>query len=460
MAWGTLMSSLTDPGCLLAVPQTMNELTSDRIARILENLAGTSDARLPTSTLTRLRLLAGAGAHTSLGALTSWMRGLSGIDPETIERLVLSLGELKGIAMKIGQILSYVDDSLPSETRQLLAVLQRSSQPTPFTEVQRILTEDFGPAAESLLAHLEPAPVAVASVGQVHRARLTDGTVVAVKVRHPGIEVAMRADLRSAQMGKALARLLAPGIDIGALVAEAQAAFLEECDYVLERQRQERFEGLYASDPDIIIPHVYPVWCSRRVLTTTWHEGARFEAFARATSQTARDRAGQALYRFYVGAVYGHRLFNGDPHPGNLLFHDDGRVVILDHGCVRTFDSSAVAGLVDLSRAVQADDMGAMSRALTRLGARPPKPGAPFEATRTLLRSFYAPILESGKHRVVLKPGLAAGLLANKRSLLQLRLPGRLLFLFRIRFGLQAVLSTLGAEADWRGLEAELLSLG
>jgi predicted unusual protein kinase regulating ubiquinone biosynthesis (AarF/ABC1/UbiB family) len=435
-------------------------MSKDPLHLLLEHLRAEQGAQIPTSSLGRLRRTAVAGARVGIGSLTAKLRGrdlnLGSLSPEALARLVESLGELKGIAMKVGQILSYVDGSLDPEARALLAVLQRYSQPTPFAQIERTIQEDLGDRAQALLARLEREPVAVASIGQVHRAVREDGTPVAVKVRHPGIDTAIRADFKAAAIGKVMARTFAPGVDVAEIIEEAQARFLEECDYALEARRQARFVELFAGHEAIAIPAVHPDWSGPRVLTTTWREGAGLEAFLEAQpSSGVRERAARALYEFYVGTLYRHGLFNADPHPGNVLFSPEGSVTILDHGCVREFDRDTVVGLVRLSRAVRDDDQQRIQAALGAIGM--PQPAADFDVTRGLLRGFFAPLLAPGRHAVPADRAVAMGeTVTLKRRLMRMRLPGKLIFLFRIRFGLYAVLARIGAELDWAALEDEL----
>jgi predicted unusual protein kinase regulating ubiquinone biosynthesis (AarF/ABC1/UbiB family) len=435
-------------------------MAKDPLHLLLEHLRAEKGAEIPTSSLGRLRRTAFAGARVGIGSLAAKLRGkdfnLGSLSPQAFAELVESLGELKGIAMKVGQILSYVDGSLDPEARELLAVLQRYSQPTPFPQIERTIREDLGDRAPALLARLEREPVAVASIGQVHRAVREDEVSVAVKVRHPGIDTAIRADFKAAAIGKVMARTFAPGLDIAEIVEEAQARFLEECDYGLEARRQARFVTLFAGHEAIAIPAVHTDWSGARVLTTTWREGAGLEAFLQTQpSSGVRERAARALYEFYVGTLYRHGLFNADPHPGNLLFSPEGSVTILDHGCVREFDRDTVVGLVRLSRAVRADDQERIQAALSAIGM--PAPADDFDVTRGLLRGFFAPLLIPGRHAVAADRAVAMGeTVTLKRRLMRMRLPGRLLFLFRIRFGLYAVLARLGAELDWAALEDEL----
>jgi predicted unusual protein kinase regulating ubiquinone biosynthesis (AarF/ABC1/UbiB family) len=427
---------------------------SRAVQELIERLAAGPTA-IPTTTFGRLRRTAGALLRGRSALLSG-----EGVDVATVERLVRSFGELKGVAMKMGQILSYIDDALPEETRALLGVLRTWSQPTPFEQVEQIVREDLGDRSTELLQDLVREPVSSASIGQVHRGRLPGGEQVAVKVRHPGIDDAIRADFQAARVGTAFAQLMVPGADIRTLIAEARAGFLEECDYRLEARRQQRFVELCAGDEDVSIPRVHHEWSGDRVLTTDWHDGRSLDDFlATQPSGEERARVGRALYEFYVGMLYRHGLFNADPHPGNLLFRPDGRVTILDHGCVREFDPDTVGAIAELSQAVRRDDAEAIRAALVRIGAKDPGAKKAYQVTRGLLRAFYAPVLEPGPRRV--SAGISHSMkkiVASKRSIMRLHLPGRLLFLFRIRFGLYAVLARLGAELDLSALEEELAS--
>jgi predicted unusual protein kinase regulating ubiquinone biosynthesis (AarF/ABC1/UbiB family) len=432
-------------------------MSDDGDPRLLEALMAAlrenEGAAVPTTSLGRLRRTAGAALRLGTGRL---LHGAA-LDPHTVSKLVLALGELKGTAMKLGQIMSYLGTDLPSPVRRQLAVLQRSSQPTAYAKIEAVLREDLGPRAEPLLERLERAPAAAASIGQVHRGRLPDGTRVAVKVRHPGIDQAIRADFKSAQVGKVLGSLLVPGANVQEMISEAEERFLEECDYGAELRRQEQFRALYAGHDTLVVPRGYAEWSGQRVLTSQWLDGRRLEEVSTAATQLERDRYGRALYEFYIGSLYRHGLFNADPHPGNLIFTGDGTVAVLDYGCVREFDLQAVRLLADLSLAVRQDDAVGIRRALVGLGTKEPEAGPGFDVTRRLLRSFFAPALVVGVHRIAPEANFdLRKIVADKRNLGKLRLPGKLLFLFRIRFGLHAVLSTLGAQIDWRALEAEL----
>lgn len=435
----------------------------DEIARRLLGGAG-----LPsTSTARRLFRTAGAALRTGRLAFARRRGGAAGDDaddPQTLEavwRIAASLGDLKGVAMKVGQVMSYIDVALPDEVRRALSALQTAAPPMPPEQVRAVLEGELGAArGAALFERMEPRPIAAASIGQVHRARLASGAAVAVKVQYPGIERAIAADFRPAGFGGRLAGLLYPGAHIDGLVAEARARFLEECDYAHEAAAQQRFAALYAGHPTLVVPAVHAEWSARRVLTTAFVEGRSFAALLAAEpDQATRDRIGGALFEFYIGSLFRHGLYNCDPHPGNYLFPPDGRVAVLDHGCSRAFEPDFVARLADLTFAVHSDERAALHRAFLGLGMVHEGRAYDFDTARRLVRSFYGPLLRDETAAVDL--GGAASmrdLLRSKRQLLKLTLPGEFLFLFRIRFGLMSVLAQLGARANWYRLERALIA--
>lgn len=419
----------------------------------LEQALLTSEAAVPTSATGRL-------GRTALAAMRS-ARLLRRIRrdraPTTadIGRLISTIGQLKGVAMKMGQIMSYIDVALPEELRSALAVLQTHSQPMPFPRVRSIIEADLGDRAPALLARMQEAPVAAASIGQVHQAWLPDGTAVAVKVQYPEIEQAIASDFKPAALGSGMARLFYAGGDIRPMIQEARARFLAECDYLAEARAQERFAAIYSGHPVVSVPQVEPEYCARRVLTSHWVDGHRFDEYlAGDPPQAERDRLGEALFRFYIGTLFEHRLYNCDPHPGNYLLAGGGRITILDYGCVRAFEPDFVAALARLGQAVHADDPAALEASFVELGMIRPGKRYDFATARDLVRSFYGPMLEDRVQAIETGAAMGASeLLARKRELMKLTLPGEFLFLFRIRFGLMSVLARLGARANWYRLE-------
>jgi predicted unusual protein kinase regulating ubiquinone biosynthesis (AarF/ABC1/UbiB family) len=412
-------------------------------------------SKLPTSSIGRLGRTAMAGLR---GGRLAWRaKGAEGapLDIDALAAVVASVGQLKGVSMKAGQLVSYLDLNLPPELTSALAVLQTHSPAMPFERVSEIVKAELGPRASALLARMEPVPAAAASIGQVHRATLPEGTEVAVKVQYPDVEKAIANDFRSAAVGTSFVGLLVPRGNVDAILSEARRAVLEECDYEREATYQERFGRIYAGHPTLVVPAVHRAYGSRRVLTTTWVEGMRFDDFvASHPPPPERDRLGEALFEFYVGTLFQHGLYNWDPHPGNYIFRRDGRLAMLDYGSTREFDRAFVEKLAALTSAVHADERDALHRAFVALGMVSEGKPYDFETARALVRSFYGPMLRDEVLRV--EPGEAMPLrtiLETKRELLKLHLPGEFLFVLRIRFGVMSVLARLGARANWYRLE-------
>jgi len=427
------------------------------LASFIERLRGDAGDAKGTSTLARfLRTTTGAAKVATRIWRARGREGLESADEAALEELVRQLGMLKGIPMKMGQLVGFLELDLPEDMRQLFAVLQTQSQPTPFEEVARTVREDLGGAGASLVAAMDPNPVAIASIGQVHRAVL-EGGAVAVKVRHPQVEQSIRSDLSGAALATAIAGRMLPGIGASAreFVGEARDRFLEECDYQLEAERQQLFHRLFAGHPDIVVPEVRGAWCGPRVLTSSWEDGRDLEAFVASATQPERDRAGRALFEAYVGTLYRRGVFHADPHPGNYRFRQGGRVVLFDYGCVRVFEPEVVAAFVALAEAVRAGAEGRMRAALRGLGAEPSANAAAFSRIRALLEAFFAPLLQPGAHPIDSSVVLdLRQVVSDKLAIARMRLPGKLLFLMRLRFGLYSVLARLGAVCDWGALEA------
>jgi predicted unusual protein kinase regulating ubiquinone biosynthesis (AarF/ABC1/UbiB family) len=422
--------------------------------RVVETLRQ-GEAEVPTTRLGRLRRVGATtfqGGKLAFGNLRQRTPDLA-----TTSRLVAAIGELKGVAMKMGQLLSYIDTGLSAEVRSALWALQTQAQPMRFARVEEILRRELGGRAADLLADMEAEPFAVASIGQLHRARLADGTQVAVKVQYPGIETAIENDFGPAAVGSSVVSLFLPAAK--PFVAHARARFREECDYLLEAQRQQRFAELFVDHPVLRVPEVFGDYSTARVLTTGYVEGIHLDSFlAGGPGQEERNRFGAALFDLYVGALFEHGLYNCDPHPGNYLFCADGTLAALDFGCTRQFGSGFVADLAALSLAVRSDDANLLHRALDGLGLL--KAGQRYDraAARELIRELYGPLLTDEVQLFEKEPGRRVReLLRSNRDLLKARLPGEMLFLMRLRIGLAAVLTELGAHANWRDAADEMI---
>ena len=291
---------------------------------------------------------------------------------EAAERMVDMLGSMKGAAMKVGQLASFIDtDFLPEEYRVLyqdkLSKLRTSAPSMSWKTISRVLEEEWEEPVESLFEDFEHDAAAAASIGQVHRAVLPDGRRVAVKVQYPGMDRALRADLQNAGMVMRMAKVIAPGLDAKAAAEELRERVLEELDYEYEAQNQRTFARAYRGHPFIYVPDVVTRLSTTRVLVAEWVDGMPFEEVKR-LPQVERDRFGEIVYRFCFGSIYHLQHFNADAHPGNYVLMPYGRVAFLDFGMTKQLDTEQIELEIAAIDAVLADDPERLRVALGDLG--------------------------------------------------------------------------------------------
>ena len=298
---------------------------------------------------------------------------------KSAESLVKVLSGMRGAAMKIGQTLSAVDLGLvPEEIRpqfqEILASLQQDAKPVPFKSIRKVIEDDLGERLGQAFADFDEHPIAAASIGQVHRAVLHDGREVAVKVQYPGIAEAVHADMQNLRLALKLLDVIAPGIDTGPIAQELRGRIGQELDYELEASNHRAMARAYRGHPFVFVPDVISSLCRERVLVSELvHDAHRF-AEVRGWPADRRDRLGEILIRFYINGPLRHRLLNGDPHPGNSLFLDDGRVAFIDFGFFKHLSQEEVAQVIASTRATYEGDAKALFEVISGLGALPPDP--------------------------------------------------------------------------------------
>ncbi len=294
---------------------------------------------------------------------------------EAAEQIVAALGTMKGAAMKVGQVLSFLDTGLiPPEHRdefqRKLARLRDSAPTVTFKEMRKVIEQELDDPISEVFADFNEEPIAAASIGQVYRARLHDGREVAVKVQYPGVAAAVRADLQNLGMILRLAKRIAPGLDPKTVGEEIRHRIEEELDYELEAQNQRALARLYRDHPFILVPDVVTSLSRERVLVTEFVEGIGFEEI-KGYSQADRDRVGEILFRFYFGCMYRHHQFSGDPHPGNSMLLADGRIAFFDFGLFKRMPAGAVELEMEIARAVIEGDKDKIMRLGTEVGFFP-----------------------------------------------------------------------------------------
>jgi predicted unusual protein kinase regulating ubiquinone biosynthesis (AarF/ABC1/UbiB family) len=291
---------------------------------------------------------------------------------EAAEQMVDTLGKMKGAAMKIGQLASFIDtEFLPPEYRDLyqdkLADLRTSAPAMPWKKVKKVLEEEWEEKPEELFDDFDHDASAAASIGQVHRAVLPDGRDVAVKIQYPGVAEAIRADLQNAGMFLRMAKALAPGLDAKAAAEELKERVSEELDYELEAQNQRSFSRGYRGHPFIYVPDVITRLSTRRVLVSEWVDGIGFEE-VKELPQDEKDRFGEIIFRFCFGSIYHLQHFNADAHPGNYVWMEDGKVAFLDFGMTKHLDTDQIELEIAALEAAFEEDPEALRVALHDLG--------------------------------------------------------------------------------------------
>lgn len=375
------------------------------------------------------------------------------------------LGNLRGLAAKVGQTLSYVDGLIPADQRDTyeaaLKTLQRATPASSFDAVSRVIREELG-QWERHFSHFDEVPAASASIGQVHRAVLIDGTRVAVKVQHEGIEEAVESDLKNIGMFEGVVNLVGPrGLKANQVFEEVMRRFRAELDYRQEARQQVAFRELHADHPAIQIPRVFSDLVSRRVLVSEWIDGMTMDE-AVAQPAPVRMEFARNLWRFVFRGNLVGGAFNADPHPGNYIFHADGAVHFLDFGCVQPLPDALRLSAVDAHQAAVDGRLDDFDRAVAQmLGTH----GGEFgEATRVYTRELFQPLLSEAFH---MTRAYAGGLVQSAQAMKKamgtkdnsfVTPPPQLALMNRLQFGFYSVLAMLDVDVSYREVERAFLS--
>ena len=377
----------------------------------------------------------------------------------TADDVAEELGAMKGVLMKLGQMASYIYEDMPLTFRAAMSRLQHRAPPMTPALAASVIKEELGGRPQEIFAQWDDLPFAAASIGQVHRAITHDGRAVAVKVQYPGIARSITSDLRNVGLLRRIVGAAFPGLDTRSFVDEVAERLQEEVDYVREAASQEMFARYYDGHPVIRVPHVLPQLSTSRVLTSELDSGESFDELLR-WPQHERDLAAETIHRFVFRSLYRLHAFNGDPHPGNYLFHGGGRVTFLDFGLTKLFTDKDLAPLVDAVRFLVFErDYEAFRRSLESAGFL--KAGAPVPTELVVDRfgQFYGTVLQDAP--MTITPAYASAIV---RRFFDARgplapysdVPREYVIMQRINLGLYAVLGSLNATANWRRIAEEI----
>lgn len=381
---------------------------------------------------------------------------------QTAADVAAELGNMKGAMMKIGQMASYIDTGLPDHVRDTLASLQSKAPPMSGELAAEQIERELGKAPTELFAEWDPAPIASASIGQVHRAITYDDRAVAVKVQYPGVADAVAADLGNADWLFGMLASMFPGLEPGPVVAELKERLAEELDYEAEAKNQRYYAEFFDRHPFIHVPHVVDQYSTARILTTELATGSTFAELTE-WSEEERNLAAETLFRFSFGSIYRLHAFNGDPHPGNYLFRKGGQVTFLDFGLVKRFTPSETKLFEDLIQTMVLDrDYSGFRRVVEDAGLL--AADAPFtdEQVEEYFKFFYSYVLTDGPVTIDQDYASAGvGMLFDANSeygelMRTLNVPPSFVVLQRITLGLMGLFARLEATANWRRVAEEL----
>jgi predicted unusual protein kinase regulating ubiquinone biosynthesis (AarF/ABC1/UbiB family) len=330
----------------------------------------------------------------------------------------------------------------------------------PFEEMRAVIESERDEPLEETFAEFDAEPIAAASIGQVYRARLNDGRAVAVKVQYPGAAAAVRADLQNFGMIVRLMRVLAPELDVQAIADEVRERISEELDYELEAANHRAIARLHRGHPFIFVPDVISELSGERVLVTDYVEGTGFEAIKERPAGE-RNRVAEIVFRFYFGCMYRHHQFSGDPHPGNFLLLDDGRVAFLDFGLFKRIDPAIAEYELEIARrAISGDAAGVIEQLHTGGFLRDP---ARYPPEQIMSQFFDVTWWYTRDDEVELTPEIARQIVIDmsdprSRHYQQMRhenLPSEHLFGRRTETLTLAVMAQLHARGNWHRIARE-----
>ncbi len=440
---------------------------SSRFGR-LARLAALAPRTLPMATEAVRR--AAFGKRDDAEAEREAQRKLLANAKKTADAMLKTLGEMKGLPLKLGQMASYIDGLAPpgyeEKFQEVLKKLQAKAPPLSREAADGVLRKELGPP-EEVFATFDPDPFAAASIGQVHRATTKTGDAVAVKVQYPGIDKAIENDLKSFALLEAMVAPLARKYHSKEALDEIRSVFLAELDYRREADNTEIFRRIHAGDPDILVPRVWDGLSGRRVLTTELVGGQDYATFCANASQEERNKTSATVWRFMFRALFKHGVLYADPHPGNYRFLGDGKVAFLDYGCVKVMPPDLLAGTKRYIVAAMDEDWPAFEKACVEVLGYDPTDTEAYELFISYTKLVLGPLVTKGtyKHTHAIARESVAYLVRGSKKLMKpkegellpsipkpIHMPQDHTFMNRLQWGLASVMAGLGGEGCWRDL--------
>jgi predicted unusual protein kinase regulating ubiquinone biosynthesis (AarF/ABC1/UbiB family) len=380
------------------------------------------------------------------------------------EDLRAILGGLKGPLMKVAQFLSTVPDALPPEYAQELAELQANAPPMGWAFVRRRMQHELGPNWQSRFAEFGQTAAAAASLGQVHRARLHEGTDVACKLQYPDMPSVVEADLRQLKLALALYHRMDNATRNDEVFKELSERLREELDYLREAAQMRLYKLMLTGIDRVTIPTPVQDLCTTRLLTMTWLPGQRLQDFLDAgASQEARNDVARALFHAWYVPLYRYGVVHGDPHLGNYQVRSDHGINLLDFGAIRVFPPKFLRGVINLYEAVRDNDDDKAHAAYETWGFT----GLSRETILVLndwARFLYEPLMQDRVRAIqeTNDPQYGREIAQKVHAGLQrtggVRVPREFVLMDRSAIGLGSVFLRLGAKLNWHEMFHDLIA--
>lgn len=422
----------------------------------------TIEARIPRSKVGRgiavtkmLAKTAQIGASNRLRQLVASKQHKDELQTEALMQisdiLASSMGLLKGGVTKVGQIMGYGFHDFSAFTAPLIT-LQDGSPPSSNIEAEELVQSELGRPISELFSQWDTQPVAVGSIGQVYRAVTLDGTQVAVKVQHPGIANALKNDLDLLFLARPVIHFFLPDSDSAVITNEIRERLLEEVDYTIEAKNQKTFSEIFKNDPSIVIPRIHDSLSTRHVLTMDYVTGRTWRDFIDCAPQEEKNRAGEIIARAAFSSMFHHGVFNADPHPGNYLFLDDGRIAFIDFGCFKRWDQSFLVPFGLHLKAIIDRDPKTEEEMLRKINFHGGSPQFDFQKHYEIFSKIFLPLFVDEPFTI--SPDFTEFVqrvhFQDNPNLRYTKVPKDMVIMSRLAWGLISVLATLHATSNWR----------
>ena len=412
------------------------------------------------------RMARTSGAVGGIGLRVAGQRlfGVKGNQSAHAEDLKAILGGLKGPLMKVAQFLSTIPDALPAEYAAELAQLQANAPPMGWSFVRRRMAGELGPDWQSKFKTFGQDAAAAASLGQVHRATLPDGTSVACKLQYPDMASTMEADLRQLRLGMSVYKRLESAIQLDDIYDELADRLREELDYRREAAQMRLYGLMLAGDPLVSVPVPVDSHSTGRLLTMTWLEGRGLQSrLDEGMTADERNHLATAIFHAWYGPLYRYGVIHGDPHLGNYQVRDDNGLNLLDYGTIRVFPPKFIRGVIDLYEAIRDEDMARAHHAYEQWGFT----GLSREKMEILnqwARFIYEPLLDD-RVRLIDEHGtpdygrqIAEKVHGELKVAGGVRPPREFVLMDRSAIGLGSVFLRLQAKLNWSRMFNELIA--